>query len=79
VNINGKNDLFCVQKTNDLPQRIMLRPLLGLRCARSDRRLRAIFQPLSLDQTCLIINTPLQGKERLQTPEERDELDDLYE
>src|ERR1700753_1182416 len=34
MNINGKNGLACLQNMNDLPQKIVLRPLPGLPVAR---------------------------------------------
>ncbi|WP_347554597.1 succinate dehydrogenase iron-sulfur subunit [Robbsia sp. KACC 23696] len=80
MNINGKNGLACLTNMNDLPEKIVLRPLPGLPVIRDlivDMTL--FFNQYHSIKPYLINDTPPPEKERLQTPEERDELDGLYE
>ena len=80
MNINGKNGLACLQNLNDLPEKIIIRPLPGL----------PVIRDLVVDMTqfytqyekvrpYLINNQPAPAKERLQSPEEREKLNGLYE
>ena len=81
MNINGKNGLACLTNLNDLPQKSVLRPLPGL----------PVVRDLIVDMTQFFkqyhsIKPYLQSdiyaspsKERLQSPEEREELNGLYE
>jgi len=80
MNINGKNGLACLQNLNDLPNTIILRPLPGLPVVRDlivDMTL--FFKQYNSIKPFLVNNTPVPEKERLQSPEERNELDGLYE
>ncbi|MDB5789341.1 MAG: sdhB [Caballeronia mineralivorans] len=79
MNINGKNGLACLQNMNELPQKIVLRPLPGLPVVRDlICDFTQFFNQYHSIKPYLINGTPPE-KERLQTPEERDELDGLYE
>jgi succinate dehydrogenase / fumarate reductase iron-sulfur subunit len=80
MNINGKNGLACLQNMNDLPQKIVLRPLPGLPVV-SDLicDFTQFFNQYHSIKPYLINDTSPPEKERLQTPEERDERDGLYE
>ena len=80
MNINGKNGLACLQNLNDLPSKIVLRPLPGLPVVRDlivDMTL--FFKQYNSIKPFLINTNPPPEKERLQSPEERNELDGLYE
>lgn len=80
MNINGKNGLACLQNMNDLPKKIVLRPLPGLPVVRDlivDMTL--FFKQYHSIKPFLINETPAPEKERLQSPEARAELDGLYE
>ena len=80
-NINGKNGLACLTNMNTLKGDIVLKPLPGL----------PVIRDLIVDMTQFFkqyhsIKPYLQSdiyaaedKERLQSPEEREELDGLYE
>ena len=79
MNINGKNGLACITKIVDLKEPVVLRPLPGL----------PIIRDLIVDMThffaqyhsikpYLINDDPPPEKERLQSPEDREELDGLY-
>ncbi len=81
MNINGKNGLSCITSVGDLKQPIVLKPLPGL----------PVVRDLIVDMTQFYQNyekvdpylQPEEGTlpatERLQSPEERAELDGLYE
>ena len=80
MNINGKNGLACLTNIRELKQPIQLRPLPGL----------PIIRDLIVDMTQFfnqyhsvkpfVVNDNLAPeRERLQTQEERKELDGLYE
>ena len=83
MNINGKNGLACITSISDATKgkgKLILRPLPGL----------PVIRDLVVDMTMfynqyekikpyLVNNTPAPAIERLQTPEDRDKLDGLYE
>jgi succinate dehydrogenase / fumarate reductase iron-sulfur subunit len=80
MNINGRNGLACITNLRELTQPIVLRPLPGL----------PVVRDLIVDMTdflnqyhsikpYLINRSPPPEKERLQSPQQRDELDGLYE
>ena len=80
VNINGKNGLACITDVASLKEPVVLRPLPGL----------PIIRDLVVDMTQFfkqyhsikpyVINYDLPpSTERLQSPEEREELNGLYE
>ncbi|MBS0467878.1 MAG: succinate dehydrogenase iron-sulfur subunit [Proteobacteria bacterium] len=81
MNINGKNGLACLTNMNSLQGDVVLKPLPGL----------PVIRDLIVDMTQFFnqyhsIKPYLQNeaptslsKERLQSPEEREELDGLYE
>ena len=80
MNINGKNGLACLTNLNELPQKIVLRPLPGLPVVRDlICDFTQFFNQYHSIKPYLINDTPPPEKERLQSPEERDELDGLYE
>ena len=80
MNINGKNALACVTKLTEVSQPVVIKPLPGL----------PIIRDLIVDMThffaqyhsikpYLVNDEPPPEKERLQSPEQRAELDGLYE
>ncbi|MEY3419217.1 MAG: hypothetical protein RJA46_988, partial [Pseudomonadota bacterium] len=80
MNINGKNGLACLTNMLTLPKVITLRPLPGLPVVRDLIVDMTLFfkQYLSI-KPYLVNDTQVPEKERLQSPEERDELNGLYE
>ncbi len=80
MNINGKNGLACTTNLLDLKQPIVLRPLPGLPVVRDlIVDMTHFFDQYHSVSPYLINNTPPPEKERLQSPEAREELDGLYE
>ena len=80
MNINGKNGLACITNLNGLKQPIVLRPLPGLPVIRDlIVDMTQFFKQYHSIKPYLINTTPPPDKERLQTTEERDELNGLYE
>ena len=80
MNINGKNGLACITKLAELPDHVTLRPLPGLPVIRDlivDMTL--FFKQYESIKPYLVNDTQPPEKERLQSPEERDELNGLYE
>ncbi|HEY8906806.1 MAG TPA: 2Fe-2S iron-sulfur cluster-binding protein, partial [Rhodoferax sp.] len=79
MNINGKNGLACLINMRTLPDTIVLKPLPGLPVVRDlivDMTL--FFQQYHSIKPYLINDNRPPEKERLQSPEERDELNGLY-
>ena len=80
ININGKNGLACVTKIVDLPEHVTLRPLPGLPVIRDlIVDMTQFFKQYHSIKPYVINNDPPPERERLQSPEERDELNGLYE
>ena len=80
ININGKNGLACITKIAELPDHVTLRPLPGLPVIRDlIVDMTQFFKQYHSIQPYLVNNDPPPERERLQTPEERDELNGLYE
>ncbi|NNM50913.1 MAG: succinate dehydrogenase iron-sulfur subunit [Pseudomonadales bacterium] len=80
MNINGKNGLACLMNMNDLPKKIVIRPLPGLPVIRDlvvDMNL--FYQQYEKVQPYLLNDAPPPPTERLQSPEDREKLDGLYE
>lgn len=83
MNINGKNGLACITPLSEVmkPNRpLVLRPLPGLPVIRDLVVDMAMFYAqYEKIQPYLINDTPAPAIERLQSPEDRDKLDGLYE
>jgi succinate dehydrogenase / fumarate reductase iron-sulfur subunit len=80
MNINGKNGLACITNLNDVKQPIVLRPLPGLPVVRDlIVDMTQFFKQYHSIQPYLINRTPPPEKERLQSPEAREELNGVYE
>ncbi|MGV3741093.1 MAG: succinate dehydrogenase iron-sulfur subunit [Burkholderiaceae bacterium] len=78
--INGKNRLACITNLNELEEPIVLRPLPGLPVVRDlIVDLTHFWNQYHSIKPYLINNSIPPEKERLQSPEERDQLNGLYE
>ena len=80
MNINGKNGLACTTNLRELAEPIVLRPLPGLPVVRDlIVDMTHFFNQYHSVKPFLINDQPPPEKERLQTPEARDQLNGLYE
>ena len=84
INMNGKNGLACITPPSSLVKgqggKLVLRPLPGLPVIRDLVVDMAIFyRQYEKVQPYLINDEVTSGIERLQSPEEREKLDGLYE
>jgi len=80
MNINGKNGLACVTKIADLKEPVKLRPLPGLPIIRDlIVDMTQFFKQYNSIKPFVINHDPPPEKERLQSPDDRLELDGLYE
>ncbi len=80
MNINGRNGLACLTNMRDLPETVVLKPLPGLPVIRDlIVDMTHFFTQYHSIKPYLVNETPPPEKERLQTPEEREELNGLYE
>ncbi|MCC2596476.1 succinate dehydrogenase iron-sulfur subunit [Pusillimonas sp. MFBS29] len=80
MNINGKNGLACTTNLLELKEPIVLKPLPGLPVVRDlIVDMTHFFNQYHSIKPFLINDAPPPEKERLQTPEAREELDGLYE
>ena len=82
MNMNGKNGLACITPVSDVAKdnKIVLRPLPGLPVIRDlvvDMNL--FYRQYEKVSPFLINDTPNPAIERLQSPEDREKLDGLYE
>jgi succinate dehydrogenase / fumarate reductase iron-sulfur subunit len=80
MNINGKNGLACTTKLAELREPVVLRPLPGLPVIRDlIVDMSQFFKQYHSIKPYLINDNPPPDGERLQSQEERDELNGLYE
>ncbi len=80
MNINGRNGLACITPVSELKEPVVLRPLPGLPVIRDlIVDMTQFFQQYHSIKPYLINNDPPPETERLQSPEERAELDGVYE
>ena len=80
MNINGKNGLSCLINMNTLPQKITLRPLPGLPVVRYlVVDMNQFYEQYEKVHPYLINDQPAPPTERLQSPEDREKLNGLYE
>lgn len=80
MNINGKNGLACLTNLKELTQPIVLRPLPGLPVIRDlIVDMTPFWQQYHSIKPFLINDTPPPEWERLQSPDERNLLNGLYE
>lgn len=80
MNINGTNGLACITPLSSLKEPVMIRPLPGLPVIRDlVVDLTQFYVQYEKIQPYLQNSHDQQGGERLQSPEEREKLDGLYE
>jgi succinate dehydrogenase / fumarate reductase iron-sulfur subunit len=82
INMNGRNGLACITPVSEVAKRgkLVLRPLPGLPVIRDlVIDMSQFYKQYEKVQPYLINDTPPPAQERLQTPEQRAELDGLYE
>ena len=80
MNINGKNGLACITNMQSLPGTVVLKPLPGLPVIRDlFVDMTGFFKQYHSIKPWLVNDGPPPDKERLQSPEARDELNGLYE
>jgi succinate dehydrogenase / fumarate reductase iron-sulfur subunit len=80
MNINGRNGLACITPVASLKEPVELRPLPGLPVIRDlIVDMTQFFKQYRSVKPYLINNDPPPETERLQSPEERAELDGAYE
>jgi succinate dehydrogenase / fumarate reductase iron-sulfur subunit len=80
MNINGKNGLACITNMRDLTEPVKLRPLPGLPVIRDlIVDMSMFYKQYHSIKPYLINDEPPPERERLQSPEEREQLDGLYE
>ena len=80
MNINGKNGLACVTQLADLKSPVELRPLPGLPVIRDlIVDMSQFFKQYHSVKPCLVNDDPAPDTERLQSPDDRAQLDGLYE
>ena len=80
MNINGKNGLACLADIHELTEPVVLRPLPGLPVIRDlIVDMTQFFKQYNSITPYVINNDPPPEKERFQSPEEREQLDGLYE
>jgi len=80
MNINGKNGLACVTKLTELKEPVELRPLPGLPVIRDlIVDMTQFFKQYHSIKPYLVTESAAPQRERLQSPEDREELNGLYE
>lgn len=82
MNINGKNGLACITQLSECVKdnKLVLRPLPGLPVIRDlVIDMGQFYDQYRKIEPFLQTNEPVEGRERLQSPEEREKLDGLYE
>lgn len=80
MNINGKNGLTCTTNLLTLKEPVVLKPLPGLPVVRDlIVDMTQFFKQYHSVKPYLINDTPAPEKERLQSPEQREVLNGLYE
>src|SRR3990167_5591993 len=80
MNINGKNGLACTAHLSMLKEPVIVRPLPGLPVIRDlVVDMTQFYEQYEKAKPYLQNHHPEPAKERLQSPEEREKLDGLYE
>lgn len=80
MNINGRNGLACITPVAELREPVELRPLPGFPVIRDlVVDMTQFFQHYHSIKPYLVNSDPKPEKERLQSPENREKLDGLYE
>ena len=82
INMNGKNGLACITPVSEVARngKLVLRPLPGLPVVRDlVVDMSQFYKQYEKISPYLINDKPAPAQERLQSPEEREKLDGLYE
>ena len=82
MNMNGKNGLACITPVSEVVKRgkLILRPLPGLPVVRDlVVDMTQFYKQYEKIQPYLLNDNPPPAQERLQSPEDREKLDGLYE
>ncbi|MCC6207170.1 MAG: succinate dehydrogenase iron-sulfur subunit [Gammaproteobacteria bacterium] len=80
MNINGRNGLACVTPLKGIAEPVTLAPLPGFPVVRDlVVDMTQFFAHYHAVRPYLVNNEPLPERERLQSPEDRDKLNELYE
>lgn len=80
MNINGKNGLACITPLKTLKEPVMIRPLPAMPVIRDlVVDLQQFYQQYQKIEPFLHAQSPEPTGERLQSPQEREKLDGLYE
>ena len=80
MNINGRNRLGCITPLSELSEPVTIRPLPGMPVIRDlIVDLSQFFHQYRAVDPYLLVHEPEPEIERLQSPEDRDKLDGLYE
>ena len=80
MNINGKNGLACLINMITLPEKVTVRPLPGLPVVRDlVVDMNQFYEQYEKVHPYLINDQPAPPNERLQSPEQREKLNGLYE
>jgi succinate dehydrogenase iron-sulfur subunit len=80
MNINGKNGLACTTRLADLKEPVVIRPLTALPVIRDlIVDMTQFFSQYHSVKPYVIDEAPMPERERLQSPEQREALDGLYE
>jgi succinate dehydrogenase / fumarate reductase iron-sulfur subunit len=80
MNVNGKNRLACITKITEIKEPVVIRPLPGLPVIRDlIVDMSQFFKQYHSITPYVVNDTTPPERERLQSPEEREELNGLYE
>ena len=80
MNVNGKNRLACITQLTEIKEPIVIRPLPGLPVIRDlVVDMSQFFKQYHSISPYVQNDTPPPERERLQSPEDREELNGLYE
>jgi len=80
ININGRNGLACLTNLADLKQPVVIRPIPGLPVIRDlIVDMTQFFTQYNSIKPYVIDDRPMPERERLQSPQDRDELNGVIE
>lgn len=80
ININGRNGLACLTNLSELKEPVVIRPIPGLPVIRDlIVDMTQFFNQYNSIKPYVIDDRPMPTRERLQSPEERDELNGVIE
>ncbi len=80
INVNGRNLLGCITPVSELKQPVEIRPVPGMPVIRDlVVDMSQFYHHYRSIDPYLIVHDPIPEEEFLQSPQQRDELDGLYE